>query len=456
MPGHKGRELIGGESLDITEIFGADSLYDASGIIRESERNASELFGCDTLYSTEGSSQCIRAMMYLVCLYAKETGEKPRVLAARNCHKTFVSSAALLDFEVEWLYDGNGSYLSCNIDAVELEKHLCVTEKKPTALYLTSPDYLGSVADIEAIAKVCKKYGVLLCVDNAHGAYLRFLEKTRHPIDLGADICCDSSHKTLPVLTGGAYLHISDSAPEIFSKNAKDALSLFGSTSPSYLILQSLDRANEYISNGYSGRLCALAQKLSSLKDRLFARGYSFYGDEPTKLTFEAKKYGYTGDIFAKKLEENGIICEFCDSDYLVLMFTPEISDGELERLEKALLDIPKLPEITQKSPEFTIPERRMSIREATMSPCELLPVDECEGRILARLGISCPPAVPIAVSGEVIDRRMIECFKYYGVQNCAVIAEESRTHTPYGEQFSRLSPNLALQDGYLASTRFD
>ena len=100
MPGHKGVELIGGESLDITEIFGADSLYDASGIIRESERSASELFGCDTYYSTEGSSHVIRAMAYLISLHARERGEKPKILAARNCHKTFVSAAALLDEEL--------------------------------------------------------------------------------------------------------------------------------------------------------------------------------------------------------------------------------------------------------------------------------------------------------------------------------------------------------------------
>ena len=102
-------------------------------------------------------------------------------------------------------------------------------------------------------------------------------------------------------------------------------------------------------------------------------------------------------------------------------MITPEISDCELEKLEKTLSEIPKLPEITQDPPKFTIPERKMSIKEAIMSPCELLPVDECEGRMLARLSVSCPPAVPIAVSGEVIDKDVIKCFKYYGVEKCAV-----------------------------------
>jgi len=422
MPGHKGKELVGGESIDITEIFGADSLYDASGIIRESEQNASLLFGCDTLYSTEGSSHVIRAMMYLVCLHAKNNGKRARILVARNCHKTFISAAALLDFDVEWMPCDSGSYLSCDIDTDKLDECILNSDHTPTALYLTSPDYLGHVVDIAAISEVCHKRGVLLCVDNAHGAYLRFLGESRHPIDLGADICCDSAHKTLPVLTGGAYMHISDNAPSIFKENVKDALSLFGSTSPSYLVLQSLDRANAYLEEGYREKLGALVSKISSLKERLCTVGYRFYGNEPTKLTIEAKKYGYTGVTLAKILEEKGIVCEFWDPDYLVLMFTPEIEDRELSRFAEALLSIVKLSEVEEQPPKCAAFERKMGIREATMSPCEFLPIEECEGRILARLGVSCPPAVPIAVSGEVISREMIECFKYYGTDRIAVV----------------------------------
>ena len=422
MPGHKGKSLVGFENVDITEIEGADSLYEASGIILESEQNASHLFGCKTLYSTEGSSQCIRAMMYLVCLSAAEMGEKPCVWAARNCHKTFISAAALLDLDVEWLTGDDESYLSCKIDANELEARLENAKRKPTALYITSPDYLGAVADIGAIAEVCHRHGVLLCVDNAHGAYLRFLPESKHPIDLGADICCDSAHKTLPTLTGGAYLHISSGAPSVFSENAKDSLALFGSTSPSYLILQSLDRTNAYIADGYAENLKNLADKLSVLKERLCNTGYVFHGDEPTKLTVDCKKHGYCGYEIAEKLQEKGIVSEFFDSDYLVLMFTPEISDKELEKLELALLSIPKKRETETKAPRFALPERAMSIREATMSPVEILPVEKCEGRIVARLGVTCPPAVPIAVSGEVITKEIIEAFTYYGIENCTVI----------------------------------
>ena len=203
MPGHKGVNILGCESMDITEIQGADSLYEAEGIIAESEANATELFGtAKTLYSTEGSSQCIRAMMYLA-VNASRKEKKPFVLAARNVHKAFLYAAALVDFDVKWLWpEEMHSLCSCKVTPEMVEKELSSQEELPAAVYLTSPDYLGGCADIQGIAKVCHKYGTILAVDNAHGAYLHFLERAVHPIDLGADICCDSAHKTLPVLTG--------------------------------------------------------------------------------------------------------------------------------------------------------------------------------------------------------------------------------------------------------------
>ena len=245
MPGHKGRGEMGFEKYDITEIKGADSLFAAEGIILESERVASELFSAHTFYSTEGSSLAIRAMLYLASKVAKEQGKKAKILAARNVHKVFVSAAAMLDFEIEWLMPNTPSYLSCNITSNDVRRALSSMDELPTAIYVTSPDYLGFCPSICEIADACHDFGVLLLVDNAHGAYLKALGK--HPIELGADAAADSAHKTLGALTGGAYLHISKNAPATFSKEAKDALSLFATTSPSYLILASLDLTNGYI-----------------------------------------------------------------------------------------------------------------------------------------------------------------------------------------------------------------
>ena len=416
MPGHKGKNFLGMEALDITEIDGADSLYEASGVIRESEENASRLFGCPTFYSTEGSSQCIRAMLYLAVLHAKEQGKRPLIAVGRNAHKTFLTGAALLDLEVLWLYPKEvGSYLSCGLTARDVEAVL--EGDKPTAVYLTSPDYLGTVADIAEIAKACHRHGALLLVDNAHGAYLRFLEPSRHPMDLGADLCCDSAHKTLPVLTGGAYLHCTDE----FRDWVKNALALFGSTSPSYLILQSLDRVNPYLAS-LTDRLEEFVPHVEAVKEKLAEKGYVLYGQEPLKITISTKPYGYTGQALARILLDSHVVCEFADPDFLVLMLTPENTQSELNALEAALLSIPAKAPILEQPPRFHPGQRVCSPREAMLSPMETIPVAESRGRVLAAATVGCPPAVPIVVSGEAIDDHAIACFRYYGITHCSVI----------------------------------
>lgn len=423
MPGHKGKNFFGFEKLDITEISGADSLYEAEGIIKESEENAGSVFECTTFYSTEGSSQCIRAMLYLITLYTKTNGKNPLILAGRNAHKTFLSAAALLDFNIEWINPKKDeSYLSCKTDASEINRILSDSEQKPVAVYLTNPDYLGNCLDIKSIADVCHKHGVFLAVDNAHGAYLKFLPESAHPIDLGADICCDSAHKTLPVLTGGAYLHVSDNAPTFFCDNAKNALSLFGSTSPSYIILQSLDAANKYISDIYKDELVHFVAKISELKKDLILKGYSLIGNEPLKITFDIKKYGYTGYNFADILSENNISCEFADNDYVVMMFTPQIDNSDLEFLKNVLIDIPCQNEIFSSPPDFLPCKRIVSVREAVLSPYDKISVKDSVGRILAVSDVSCPPAVPVVISGELIDEHARDCFEYYGIKECKVL----------------------------------
>ncbi len=423
MPGHKGVNILGFEERDITEIDGADVLYKADGIIKQSEDNARLLFETKkTFYSAEGSSLAIRAMLYLVKLYSSSVNKKPLIFAGRNAHKTFITAAAILDFDVRWLMpEISESIISCNITADYLDNILKNADEKPVAVYITSPDYLGNMLDIKALAKICKKHGVLLLTDNAHGAYLKFLPEDKHPIHLGADICCDSAHKTLPVLTGGAYLHISESAPQIFWEQAENALSIFASSSPSYLILQSLDYANKYISCGYREKLASFIEKLEILKAGLSDIGFCIFSDEPLKLTISPKSYGYTGYELSEILLKKGIVCEFCDSDFIVFMFTPETPLSGLEILQKALTEIIKKPAIN--TPALIIPKCKkvLSLKEAVFSPSKELAVEKCIGKILTAASVNCPPAVSIVVCGEEINSQAIECFKYYGIKTCFV-----------------------------------
>lgn len=425
MPGHKGRGPLGVEALDITELSGADSLYEAEGIIRHSEQLASGIFGCPTIYSTEGSSQCIRAMIYLAAL-TTECGERPLIFAGRNVHKAFLSAAALLDIDVEWLLPGAGdSYLCCRLEAAELEARLAGAERRPAAVYLTSPDYLGNMADVAAMAQVCHRHGVLLLVDNAHGAYLKLLPVSQHPIDLGADICCDSAHKTLPVLTGGAYLHLAPSLPRELAENARRAMAFFGSTSPSYLILQSLDAANPQLAEALPQALPPLVHRIAELRAELERQGLRTVGDEPMKLTLAPRSYGYTGAELAQLLRgRHGIECEFADPDMIVFMPSPSGGPAAIDRLRAALAGLERREAITAAPPTGAAPKRVLSIREAMLSRSERLPTDACERRILASPEVGCPPAVSPIVPGERLERDMLDVLRYYGISHCRVVKE--------------------------------
>lgn len=423
MPGHKGKAYLGVEPLDITEVKGADVLYNAAGIIAESEANATALFGtAHTFYSTEGSTLAIKAMLFLA-ISGKTGSERPLIFAGRNAHKAFLYGCALLDIDVRWLSaDETEHLLACTLTASDVERALAASERLPEAVYLTSPDYLGNVADVAGIAAVCHRFGVPLLVDNAHGAYLRFLTPTRHPIDLGADMTADSAHKTLPVLTGGAYLHISKNAPKRYLENARSALSLFASTSPSYLILQSLDLVNKTLAEGYAAAIGARAGEALALRARLKAQGLVIMGDEPLKLTVNTSSLGYRGDELADLLRERGIEVEFADPTTVVMMLSADHTSEELARLEQALVGLPSRPVLRPMALPKTRPVCVLSPREALFAPREEAKIEAALGRICAEVTVSCPPAVPPVMCGERIDDATVAVCRYYGVESIAVV----------------------------------
>lgn len=421
MPGHKGAGILGFEGMDLTEIYGADELFAAEGIIKESEQNASSLFGCPTYYSTQGSTLCIQTMCTILCQDAKSKGKKPKILAGRNAHRSFIHAAALLDFEIEWLY-GNSDYLSCKIHAEDLEK--AIIESHPTAVYLTNPDYLGNLLDIKSLASVCKKHNVLLAIDNAHGAYLRFLEPSLHPIDLGADLCCDSAHKTLPVLTGGAYLHLSESLNQVWKNDVKHFMEYFSSTSPSYLIMASLDATNEVLNTTFRNSLSECVRSVASLKNTLVQHGYTILSGEPMKITISTKEFGYTGNEIANLLMECDIYPEFYDSDYIVLMPSPYNTKDDLKRLETCLCGIERKPILINKPPKLEQSKKAMNVRQALFSSSITLDVSKSLGQVCSSVTVSCPPAILPVIPGEVISESSIEVMKYYGIETVRVVKE--------------------------------
>lgn len=437
MPGHKGHMFFGWEPYDITEIAGADVLHHGQGIIRQSEKNAALLFGSgDTHYSTEGSTHAIKAMLCILKMEGAKRSRHPYILAARNVHRSMVDACALLDLDVEFIEYSSQSLLSHIVTPEALEGILQNKKELPLGVYITSPDYLGQLTDIAGLSKVCKQYEIPLLVDNAHGAYLHFLPEPIHPMDLGAAMCSDSAHKTLPVLTGGAYLHIHREFTERFSPYASQALSLFGSTSPSYLTMQSLDLCNRYLAEGYREKLAETIYSLQELKKHLIHKGIAITPSEPLKLVIHTEAMGYTGEEIAQEMREAQIECEYADKWQLVLMITPENRTLDWDRLkqwaDRTILLHPRQQSCCQlRGSEENIPQgssdnqggkRAMSLREAVFSPGEWIAAELAEGRICAAETVSCPPAVPIAISGEKISKEMVEDFLNAGIQEVFVV----------------------------------
>lgn len=419
MPGHKGRDAfgMGMETLfkyDITEINGADELFEADGIIAESEKNASRLFGtAATFYSAGGSTLCIQAMLAAVCK------KSSAFICGRNAHRAAANSCVLLGLEPCWLYpeyeksSAVSGVISPAAVRTAIEEY---ADKKPACVFLTSPDYLGKITDIKGISEVCHEYGIPLIVDNAHGAYLGFLEQSLHPIRLGADMCCDSAHKTLPVLTGGAYLHAGDGLCGGLVPEIKRYMALFGSSSPNYLIMASMDLCNRYLAGDFRADLRRTADKITELKSQLSA-AYSFYGDEPLKMTVCALPCGLTGYELAERLREGGVEPEYADFAHVVLMFSAANTDEDFERVRRAMSSV-KMPRIRLEPPEFIMdrPAVDMLPREAFFAERETVPTEKAAGRTAAEAVTVCPPCVPIIMAGEKINENTIKILKNYSI----------------------------------------
>jgi len=423
MPGHKGRALpytgFGQISaLDLTEIAGMDSLYAAEGAIRHTEVGYAKLYGsADCFLSAGGATLCIQAMLAL----ALNPGEK--LLICRGAHVSAVNAMALLDLHPEWILPkpDPSTGLSKAITPQQVEQGF-LAHPDAKAVYITSPTYFGAIADIHAIAQFCKARGIPLLVDNAHGAHLAFFSPNLHPIALGADLCCDSLHKTLPVLTGGAILHLGD---ERYADRARQKLSLFGSTSPSYLVLCSMDGALNYLTSGKAaGEMRTTAERLGQVAQRARNCGYllTHESGDPLRLTLSAAPLGYTGSELAQHLRENLVEPEYAGDGYLVLMASPFNTSEDLARLENALASLLARQPISLPAPASILPKRVLPLREAVFAESEILPVENAQGRIASALAAHCPPGIALACAGELIDNQLAQILKNYGISHISVV----------------------------------
>ena len=356
--------------------------------------------------------------MVWLALSARKANAPPVIVAARNAHRSLLYAAALADAQIVWLWpETRDSLCRCDVTPENLRRTLETLSAPPAAVWITSPDYLGGLAEIPALAAVCHDFHAPLLVDNAHGAYLRFLQPSRHPLDLGADMCCDSAHKTFPVLTGGAYLHIRRGGLlEPVSADMKSALALFGSTSPSWLTLASLDLCNRYLSENYPRRVSETLSRLDGLRETLRRRHWAVEHSDPLRVTLRGDT-----NVMTERLRRAGIEWEYADRDFLVLMATPDNAPGDFRRVADALGTNP-----TPDAPPPALPPARaetvLTPRQAFAAPHERVSVENAVGRICAAPMVSCPPAIPVIVSGERIPPDALPLFRYAGISAVDVV----------------------------------
>ncbi|MBO4381018.1 MAG: aminotransferase class V-fold PLP-dependent enzyme, partial [Clostridia bacterium] len=285
MPGHKRQEfdhLFGVEKLDYTEIEGTDNLHDAKGILKNAMEHAADVFSARaTRFLVNGSTCGILAGIRA----ASKRGDA--ILVARNCHKSVYNAIELLGLVPEYILpeylEDVGFY--GGVEPSKVESLLKKTGAK--LVVLTSPTYEGVISNIKAIADVCHKNDAILFVDEAHGAHLGFDGFEESARTLGADIVVNSLHKTLPSLTQTALLHVCSDRVDM--KRIDESLAMFETSSPSYVLMSSIDGCVRCVENGRENWSKSVDKLRASFEDlehiRLFDGNDSFAYDK-SKLVF--------------------------------------------------------------------------------------------------------------------------------------------------------------------------
>lgn len=423
VPGHKNSRRAGLNNLfklDYTETPDTDSLFEADGAILKSEKNAAKLFSAKrTLISAGGCTLCIQTMLKLC------TDKNKKIIISRLIHKSAINTLALLDITPIWVYprkDAGESYPGRVYDE-DIEKAI-VENPDASAVYITSPDYYGVMSDIKSISRVCKLHNIPLLVDSAHGSHLPFIDKNLDPISLGADMVAFSAHKTLPVLTGGAYLNICN---EKYIDEAKSAMAVFGSTSPSYPIMASLDLSNKWCSRHAKTKFAKLKLEVDKIKGIALGQGITFPNGvtDPIRICLNVRSLGLNGKDTGDFFREEKIEPEYCDSDNVVLVPTPFNTRRDFKRLQKAILKLcPRENNEISCKDNFEIrdPIIKMSPRDAIFSTKERINVEKSSGRIAAECVAPCPPGIPVVMPGEEITNSVISFLRNYGISFIYVV----------------------------------
>ncbi len=411
-PGHKCSDFLPENliRLDYTELPDTDALFEAESVILALEKKLSLLYHTERSCLSAGG--CTLAIQTMIRAAARCGGE---ILCARNAHRSAVNAMALLGMDPIWIYPKGANNYTGRIIPDDVQSAF---KEHPdiTACYITSPSYYGEISDIRRIAEICHNNKAILLVDNAHGSHLAFMQENIHPINLGADMSACSLHKTMPVMTGGAVLNI---RTKELSENAKSDMALFGSTSPSYVIMSSVDLCADYMLYGTGKedyqqceKTVAKLKKLSEKHGLMQPEGLC----DPLRLTLNTAFVGLCGESNQTAYFESfGIDCEFCDGENAVLLCTPFNTERDFERVRKAVEKLTAGQPVKKAADRKAFPEKAMSIRDAVFSSAEIISVHDAVGRIAADTACPCPPGVPVIMPGEIIDAETAAVLSDYG-----------------------------------------
>ena len=399
-PGHRFRceDTIVPAFADTTEISVTDELYHPVGPILTAEKEAAEAFGVKNVcFSAGGATLCIQTAL---SFYA---GKK--VLTERSCHISVINASALLDIDLHFAWGQPHEKMGFAVPVTPEQIETMLKSGGYSAVFITSPNYYGMCADVKGIRAICDEYGVDLITDNSHGSHLsamypddRYRNAEKH-----SHFAINSLHKTLPVMTGGAVLC---SNTDISKEKIKQHMAIFGSTSPSFPILASVDFGIAHLAENTEEYL-KTANKVAALADKVKALGYGVLPNQKgdtLRLCLDTFPMGYYGSEVAELIEEKGIFAEMTKDCALVFLFSPFNTDEDLDALYSALASIKKRTKIPYQKVILPNPPKRIfTLKEALLSPTEYIPTDASAGRISAETFATCPPGMAIVVSGEEI-----------------------------------------------------
>lgn len=452
MPGHKRRmntifpDIVENPFLiDVTEVGDLDEFHDPHGIILEAMNRAAEVYGSHKSYYLVNGSTCgVMAALSTVC----RPGDK--LIVARNCHKSVYNAIRLLQLRPIYIMpDWNEELGMFGGVSPELVKKMVKQHTDVKCVMLVSPTYEGVVSDVEKIAKIVHKAGIPLIVDEAHGAHFEFMSNVNETISttnyknipdpairLGADIVIESLHKTLPAMTQCAILH--EKSNLVDREKLEEYLSIYQSTSPSYVFLATMEACIEKMNYERDGLFIIYKELLSEYRKRFAQlthihlveendfKKHSAYGYDDGKLVFSVKGCGYEQDgetiaMTGTKLgtvlqEEYGQMMEMAGGNYVIAMTSIADSKEAFEALYQAMESIDErlidLEEKVDTSLYRTLPERKMNIAEAREHKRQDVIFGDAIGRISGDYIYIYPPGIPIVTPGEVLSLGVMQEIK--------------------------------------------